>query len=197
VEVTEPAYRLFERQHDLYGAANCAFTLGRALRRLADREQASQYLAESERLFRTIGNRTMAARALCVRIGVALDDGDLDAARSDLAQADADLTTTSRTAELPWWLLERGAAYACQRGEIGGAALLLGTALRRWEAAPAPVDPAERALRERTLEALRRVLGAAALEGKLEAGRALETSEVLALVRQAVAADAFAQVDAQ
>ncbi len=30
IEVTEPNYRLFTREHDVFGAATCAFTLGRA-----------------------------------------------------------------------------------------------------------------------------------------------------------------------
>jgi tetratricopeptide (TPR) repeat protein len=192
VEVTGPAYHLFARHHDHYYAATCAFTLGRALWRLAAYEQANQYLSEAERLYRAIDNRTLAARALCVRAGVALASGDLAGARGHLARAYADLTVSSRTTDLSWWFLERAAAYACQCGAYDTAAPLFGEALRRWEIAPAPIDPAERDLRERTRASLQNSLDASTLARHSNAGSELETGQLVALVRRVVAADVLA-----
>ena len=64
IEVTEPNYHLFTREHDVFGAATCAFTLGRAQWRAGDVEAARAYLDEAERLFRNLGNPAMAARIL-------------------------------------------------------------------------------------------------------------------------------------
>ena len=186
VEVTKPAYDLFVRQHDLYGAATCAFTLGRALWRLTDGEQAKQYLSESEQLYRTIDNRALAARALCVRASVALDGGDLTAAQSDLVKACTDLTALSRTAGLPWWLLERVAAYACQRGQRRAAAQLLGAATQLWEAAPAPVDPSEHNQRAHMLAALHGALDEPEVDELMCEGRALAGDGVVRTVRRVV-----------
>jgi tetratricopeptide (TPR) repeat protein len=193
VEVTEPVYRLFVRHHDHYCAATSAFILGRALWRLAAYERASHYLSEAERLYRSIDNRTMAARALGVRAGVALDSGCLDSARDTLARAYAALTVASRTTDLSWWFLERAAAYACQRAAISYAAPLFREALRRWEIAPAPIDPAERDLRERTRAVLQNALDGTILARHSDAeSNELEPGQLIALVRRVVADDVLA-----
>jgi tetratricopeptide (TPR) repeat protein len=194
VEVTEPVYLLFARHHDHYCAATSAFILGRALWRLTAYEQANQYLSEAERLYRSIDNRTMAARALCVRAGIALDSGCLDGARGHLARAYADLTVPSRTMDLSWWFLERAAAYACLCGAYDMAAPLFREALRRWEIAPAPIDPAERDLRESTRALLQNALGGSTLARHSDAGSELETGQLVELVRRVVGADMPAQV---
>src|SRR6185437_4984330 len=87
IEVTEPNYHLFAREHDLYGAATCAFTLGRAYGRASGEETGRAYLEEAERLFRALGNPMMAARIRYYCATFALLIGRIAAARHDLAQA--------------------------------------------------------------------------------------------------------------
>jgi len=93
IDVTEPNYQLFSREHDVYGAATCAFTLGRAYWRAGDGETGRQYLDEAERMFRNLGNPAMAARILYFRATFALEANDVAAARRDLAAQGRNATT--------------------------------------------------------------------------------------------------------
>jgi non-specific serine/threonine protein kinase len=101
-----------------------------------------------------------------------------------LARAEAPTTNDARAA-----LAEAWTAYACQCGAYDAAAPLFGEALRRWEIAPAPMDPAERDLRERTRASLQHALDASTLARRSSMGSELETGQLVALVRRVVAAD--------
>ena len=184
--MAEPAYRLFVRYHDTFGIAATAFTLARAHWRLSAGIEASKYATEAERHFRTLGNLVQAARAQCVRAGVAFCEDNLSVAYQDLSQALADLTSQSRASDLPQWLIERVAVHAYREGHVLRAAHLLGAARRRWDAVSAPVDPAERDLGHRTLRALGSVLGKVRLNELLREGMALANDEVLHVAWQAL-----------
>src|SRR5262249_24822259 len=99
IGVVEPNYRLFVREHDLYCAATCAFTMGRARWRLGDLAAARANLDEAGRLFRDLGNLGTRARVLYFRASLALEQGDTAAARRDLAQALSDLSGQTRERE--------------------------------------------------------------------------------------------------
>ncbi|HEU0025665.1 MAG TPA: tetratricopeptide repeat protein, partial [Ktedonobacterales bacterium] len=173
ITVTEPSYQRFKHAHDNYGAATCAFTLGRAEWRLGHAEAARAYFDEAERLFRGLGNLAIVARIRYFRASLALDQGELETARLDLAQALDTLTGQARASEYIWRLIERAGTLALRRNELERAARLYAAALARHKAAPGPVDPAERDLRARDLERLRAALGEAALEHALSEGQAL------------------------
>ncbi len=72
IEVTEPIYRLFTREHVIFGAATCAFTLGRAQWRLGRRSGRARLLDEAEQLFRNLGNLSIVVRVLYFRASLAL-----------------------------------------------------------------------------------------------------------------------------
>jgi tetratricopeptide (TPR) repeat protein len=184
VAVVEPNYQLFVCEHAAFGAATCAFTLGRAQWRLGDAEAARSYLDEAERLFRTLGNPIMAARIRYVRASLALDHGDIAAARRDLAQALADLTSQARASEYVWWLVERTGTLVCRNGEAEQAARLYGAALSHRAATSGSIEPAERDMRARDLEWLRATLGEGALADRLAEGQRLAVDDILAVVRQ-------------
>ena len=184
VEVTEPSYRLFLREHDIFGVATCAMTLGRAYWRLGNRKAAHAALDEAEQLFRSLGNRTLAARIRYIHASLALEEGDSETVRADLAQALDDLAGQTREGEYIWWLVERAATLACLRGALEHAAQLYAAAIARRDATPAPLDPAERALRERDLACLRAALGDTALDSALTAGRSLSQDDAIALMRE-------------
>ncbi|HEX6797776.1 MAG TPA: tetratricopeptide repeat protein [Ktedonobacterales bacterium] len=183
VEVTEPSYRLFLREHDIFGVATCAITLGRAHWRLGDFAAARAELDDAEQLFRSLGNQTMAARIRYIRASLALEAGDSETARADLVQALDDLSGQTREGEYIWWLVERAAALACRRGALERAAQLYAAALAHRDATPMPLDPAERALRARDLACLLAVLGNDARESAFAAGRALSRDDAIALMR--------------
>src|SRR5262249_61591623 len=77
IEVVEPNYRLFVREHDRYCAAVCALTLGRAQGRLGNAAAARAYLDEAERLFRALGNLGSRARVLYFRASLLMQEGNL------------------------------------------------------------------------------------------------------------------------
>jgi predicted ATPase/DNA-binding XRE family transcriptional regulator len=184
IEVTLPAYQLFTHERDAYGAATCAFTLGRAEWRLGHAEATRAYLDEAENLFRALGNRAIVARISYYRASLALEQGKREAACRDLAQALDDLDGRAHASEFIWRLVERAGSLALQRGEPDRAARLYAAAQALYEAAPGPVDPAERDLRALDLERLRAALGESMLEQAFTVGRALSQSEAIALARQ-------------
>ncbi len=184
IEVTEPNYRLFKHQHDHFGAATCAVTLGRAEWRLGNAEAARDYFDEAERLFRGLGNLAILAHIRYFRASLARSQGETESARLDLAQALDELSGQTRQREYLWELIERAGTLALRRDEPERAARLYGVALAHRDATPGPVDPAERDLRARDLAQLRATLGEAALETCLAEGRALAQDEVMALARQ-------------
>ncbi len=184
VEVVEPSYQLFVREHDTFGVATCAFTLGRAYWRLGNSDAARASLDEAERLFRSLGNLAMAARIRYFRASLALDVGDAVAARVDLGQALDDLAGQAREGEYIWWLVERAATLACRRDQHERAACLYAAAIRNRDARPGPIEPAERTLRSRDLDCLRAALGDSALQDALAAGRTLSQAEAVTLVRE-------------
>jgi predicted ATPase/DNA-binding XRE family transcriptional regulator len=184
IEVTEPNYHLFTREHDVFGAATCAFTLGRAQWRAGDGEAARAYLDEAERLFRNLGNPAMAARILYFRASLALEQGELVAARQDLAQALDDLAGQMRADEYTWWLVERAATLARFCGASAQAALLYAAGISHRDAIGALVEPAEREMRARDREWLQCVMGEAALASVLEEGRSLSLDDATANLSQ-------------
>jgi predicted ATPase/DNA-binding XRE family transcriptional regulator len=187
IEVVEPNYRLFAREHDLYCAATCAFTLGRAHWRLGDADAARAYLDEAARLFRDLGNLGARVRVLYFRASLALEQGDIAVSRRDLSQALEDLSGQSREREHIWWLVERGGTLASRQRMPGQAATLYAAAIARRNAVPTLLEPAERELRDRDLEALRATLGETALADAMTAGEAFSLEEALTLLRETLA----------
>ena len=189
IEVTEPNYHLFTREHDVFGAATCAFTLGRAQWRAGDGEAARAYLDEAERLFRNLGNPAMAARIRYFRASLALEQGELVAARQDLAQALDDLAGQMRANEYTWWLVERAATLARLCGTPAQAALLYAAGTTHRDALGSLVEPAERVMRERDRAWLQRVMGEAALASALAEGRSLSLDDAIAHLTQMLQAE--------
>jgi predicted ATPase/DNA-binding XRE family transcriptional regulator len=186
IEVTEWNYQLFTREHDMYGAATCAFTLGRAYWRAGDSIAGREYLSEAERLFRTLGNPAMAARILYFRATFALEAHDVAAAHRDLAQALGDLSGQGRANEYIWWLAERAGTLARARGEPEQAARLYAAGTSHRDAIPGPVEPVEREMRARDLAWLRETMEEATLACALSEGQALPLDEVVGSVREAL-----------
>jgi tetratricopeptide (TPR) repeat protein len=187
IEITLRGHHVFKDEHDSYGAATCAFTLGRAEWRSGHVEAARAYFDEAERLFRDLGNRAIVARIQSCRAGLALDQGDVEAARRDLAQALDGLGGQARGGEAIGSVVERVGALALRRGDPERAARLYAAALAHREVIPGPVDPAERDQRAGDLERLRAALGAEGLERALAEGHALSCDEAVALARKELA----------
>ena len=82
------------------------------------------------------------------------------------------------------WLVERVGTLACRQGAPERAARLYGAAITQRDAAPGPLDPAERDLRARDLERLRATLGEDAFAAAYAAGQRLSLDEALALARR-------------
>jgi tetratricopeptide (TPR) repeat protein len=162
----------------------CAFTLGRAHWRLGDLAVARAYLDEAGRLFRDLGNLGTRARVLYFRASLALEQGDIAAARRDLAQALSELSGQAREREDIWGLVERAGVLACRRGEPEQAARLYGAAIAHRDASPRPIEPAEREMRARDLDWLRSMLGESILTAYLTEGRAHSLNDAVGLVRQ-------------
>jgi predicted ATPase/DNA-binding XRE family transcriptional regulator len=184
IEVTEPNYHLFTREHDVYGAATCAFTLGRAYWRAGDSEAGRHYLDEAERLFRNLGNPAMAARILYFRATFALEASDVAAARRDLAQALGDLSGQVRASEYLWWLAERTGTLARTCGKPEQAARLYAAGTSHRDAIRGPVEPVEREMRARDLAWLQQTMGEATLACALGEGQALALDEAVATLRE-------------
>ena len=184
IAVTEPNYHLFTREHDLFGAATCAFTLGRAHGRMGDEAAAGGYLEEAERLFRALGNPMMAARVRYFRASFALATRRIAVAQRDLAQALDDLAGQPRADEYLWWLIERAGTLARCYGEAEQTARFHAAGVSHRDALPAPLEPAERALRSSDLAWLQTALGEVALECALAEGRALARDEATAALRE-------------
>ncbi len=187
ISVTEPSYQRFLRLRDIFGAATCAFTLGRAQWRVGQLDRARAHLDVAESLFRALGNPNMAARILYFRASVATEQEDIKAARDDLTQALDDLSSKARESEYLWWLVERAGTLACQQGKPDRAVRLYAAALAHRGAAQRPMEPAECALRERDLADLRVALGETAWTDALAAGQAVTDDEAIALVRRELA----------
>jgi predicted ATPase/transcriptional regulator with XRE-family HTH domain len=187
IEVTEPSYHIAEREHSAFWAATCAFTLGRADWRLGAADNASAFLDEALHRFETLGSAVMSARVRYVRASLALEGGDVEAAQRDLAQALADLAGRPDASEYLWWLVERVGTLASRRGALDRAARLHGAAVASRDAAPRPLEPAERELRARDRESLRVGLGEAALATLLAEGQTLTLDAAVAMARQELA----------
>jgi predicted ATPase/DNA-binding XRE family transcriptional regulator len=184
IEVAAPAYQLFAERHDAFGIATSAFILARAEWRLGHVEAARAYLDEAERLFRSLDSRVTVARVRYVRASLALDQGDTEEARRELAQALDELDGQAHESEAVWPLIERVGTLALQWSSLERAARLYAAALARREAIPGPVDPAERNLRARDLGQLRAALGAERLEQALAEGWALSWDDAVTLARE-------------
>ena len=180
--VTEPNYQLFSREHDFYGAATCAFTLGRAYGRAGDQQTCRAYLDEAERLFYALGNPMMAARIRYFRASFALLAHDIAAARQDLARALADLADQPRADEYLWWLVERAGTLARFRGATERAARLYAAGVSHRDTLPGPLEPAERELRAADLAWLQAAFGEPALEQALAEGQALSRDDAAAML---------------
>ncbi|HEX2346945.1 MAG TPA: tetratricopeptide repeat protein, partial [Ktedonobacterales bacterium] len=189
IAVTEPSYRLFAHKRDTFGVAVCALTLGRAEWRQGALEQAHAHLDEAARLFDALGNLGWLARTRYVRASVALEHGDLAAARRDLMAALDNLAGPAHGKDRAWWIIERAATLIALCGAPEIAARLLGAAIAQRAATPAPFEPAERTLRARELERLRVALGADACEERLAAGHALTLEAAIALARRELQRD--------
>ncbi|HEX8995872.1 MAG TPA: tetratricopeptide repeat protein [Ktedonobacterales bacterium] len=187
IEATLSGYRVFQRAHDSYGTATCAFTLGRAEWRSGRPEAARAYFDEAERLFRNLGNQATVARIQYYRASLALDRGDVEAAQRELAQALGGPIERMHKSELVRRVVERVGTLALRRGEPERAAWLYAAALVSREGAAGPVDPAERDLSDGDLERLRLALGEDGLERALAEGRALAWDEVVTLAHEELA----------
>lgn len=181
IEVTVRGYHIFQHAHDSYGAATCAFTLGRAEWRLGQADAARAYFDEAERLFRELGNQAIVARIQYCRASLALDHGDVEAAQCDLAQALDSFVKRPRGSEPVWCVVERVGTLALRRGQPERAALLYAAAVVSYEKVLGPMDPTERDQRTRDLERLQATLGEDGLERALAEGRALSWDEAVAL----------------
>ena len=188
ITMAEPNYRLFVKEGDAFGIATCALTLGRAEWRIREAANARAHLDEAERIFRDLGNPTMVARVRYFRASLALDHGDLAAARDDLTQAIVDLDAQPRASEWLGWIIERVGTLACQRGNMDAATRLCAAAMQQRDAVPGPVDPAERDLRARDWAAITAALDPAALASASAAGQAMTLDTALALAREELAA---------
>jgi len=188
IDVTEQNYQLFSREHDVYGAATCAFTLGRAYWRAGDGETGRQYLDEAERMFRNLGNPAMAARILYFRATFALEANDVAAARRDLAQALGDLSGQVRASEYIWWLAERAGTLARARGEPEQAARLYAAGTSHRDAIRGPVEPVEREMRAHDLAWLQQTMDDATLACALGEGQTLALDEAVAALRETLEA---------
>ena len=140
IEVTEPNYQLFTREHDVFGAATCAFTLGRAQWRQSDGAAARAYLDEAERLFRNLGNpawwRASAIFVLASQSNRAKPSG---APRSNPGARRP--RWPDRANEDTWWLVERAATLAHFCGAPAQAALLYAAGIAHRDALGALVEP--------------------------------------------------------
>jgi predicted ATPase/DNA-binding XRE family transcriptional regulator len=180
IEVTEPNYHLFTREHDIYGAATCAFTLGRAYWRAGEDATGRAYLDEAERLFRNLGNPAMAARILYCRatfILFALQGRDVAGARADLMQALGDLSDQMRANEYIWWLVERAGTLARYQSDAALAARLHAAGVAHRDALTGPLEPVERELRAADLAWLQTALDEDSLACALDERRALSVAE--------------------
>ena len=110
-------------------------------------EAARAYFDEAERLFRDLGNRAIVARIQYYRASLALDQGDVEAARRDLVQALSRFIELTRGNAPDWRVIERMGTLALRRGKPARAARLFAVAQARHQGVPGPVDPAERDLR--------------------------------------------------
>jgi predicted ATPase len=187
VEVTEPNYHLFLRQHDVFCTATCAFTLGRAYWRLGDAGTARAHLAEAERLFRTLGNPVMAARVLYVGASMALEIGDIPGARRDLAEALVEVTGQSPESTSLWWLVERAGTLACRGDDPQTAARLYGAAMAHRDATQEPFEPAECEMRARDVGWLHDTLSERELAACFTEGRQMDPASAVEVLRTVLA----------
>ncbi|HEY7778957.1 MAG TPA: tetratricopeptide repeat protein [Ktedonobacterales bacterium] len=188
IEAVQDAHRQCIQEHDPFGTAICAFTLGRAEWRTGAVADAGAHLDDAERIFRELGNPVMGARVRYVRASLALDLGDAAAARRDLTQAIADLSAQPRPSDYVWWIIERVGTLVRQQGHMEDAARLCAAGITGRAAVPGPMEPDERELRVRDAAALCAALGAGPLAAAAAAGRALTLDGALALARQVLAA---------
>lgn len=193
IEVTEPSYHLFTREHDIFGAAICAFTLGRAQWRAGDAEAGRAYLGEAECLFRNLGNPAMAARILYFRASFALEAHHIAQARQDLAQALDDLSGQIRAKEYIWWLAERAGTLARCYCEPEMSARLCAAGISHRDAFPTPLEPVERELRARDRNWLCATLGEAAFTNAITEGQTLSLDNAAAALAQALHSDQSSQ----
>lgn len=184
VDVVDPNYQLFMQERDFYCVARCAFTLGRAYWRLGDCAAACAYLDEAERLFRNLGNLNKAARVLYFHASLTIEQGDVAAARRDLIQALADVSSQSREREEVWWLVERAGTLVCRQQMPEQATRLYAAAMAHRDAIPALLDPAERDIRTHDLDWLRATLGEVAFASAIAAGESLSLDDAISLLRQ-------------
>lgn len=179
IEVTAPNYHLFTREHDVYGAATCAFTLGRAEWRAGNEETGRAYLDEAERLFRNLGNPAMAARILYFRASFALEARQVAEAQFELVQALDDLSDQMRANEYIWWLAERAGTLTRHCGEPAQAVRLYAAGVSHRSAIPAPLEPLEREMRARDLEWFQTLLGEAVISGAMAAGAIVSLEDIV------------------
>lgn len=184
IEASEPSYQRFKREHDTFGVAICAFTLGRAEWRMGNTVVARAYLDEAEQSFRSLGNLNMVARVLYFRASLALTMKDRAAAQADLSCALEDLSRHAQTSEYIWHVIERSGTLARQRGDAEHAARLYAAALAHRSNTARVVDPAENEMRARDLEWLRATLGEAAFASAQAEGEALSLDDALTEVRR-------------
>lgn len=187
LQAVHAPHQIFTQAHDYFGIAICAFTLGRAEWRLGNAVAARSHLDEAERLFRDLGNPTMTARIRYVRASLALDTGDITAARDDLANAIAELTGQTLADHYLWWIVERVGSLACRQSRMEQAARLCAAGSANRDAVPGPIEPAECDLRMRDQAALHAALDAETLAVATAKGRALTLDAALALARQMLA----------
>jgi predicted ATPase/DNA-binding XRE family transcriptional regulator len=182
IEVTEPNYRLFVHAYDAFGAATCAFTLGRAEWRRGNAAAARAYLDEAEQIFRSLGNLNVVARIRYTRASLAVTQNDCAVAESDLLGALDDLSGQARAHEYIWCIIERAATLACRRNRPADAARLYAVAVSHRETVGGPVEPAELELRARDDEWLKQTWGEAMLASATAEGERLSLDEALAIL---------------
>jgi predicted ATPase/DNA-binding SARP family transcriptional activator len=186
LELHEEARLIADEIGDRLGESTSLINLADVSLARGDDTAAADYAREGVRVARVLEHE--------LRLGTSLLNLGLASLRLGLA-ADA-ATAYDEALEL----FERngyreGAAYgfiglaalAAERGELRGAALLLGAADGQLQVTGAVLESTERPLRDQTLERLTRELGAEALEAQLAEGAALQLGEAIATARRLAA----------
>ncbi|HEX9033675.1 MAG TPA: tetratricopeptide repeat protein [Streptosporangiaceae bacterium] len=163
-----------------WGVANVLYGLGQVARGRADPARAVQYFEAALAIYRQIDARPEMARCLAGTGWVALSQGDLGKAATDLAESmRLSLVTGHRLA------IARGlralAALAGASGDLSVAITLEGAALTMFEAIGTPSSASSRRRLDQLLDAASDALGAESVAALLAAGKQLSPYQAVLL----------------
>ena len=146
-------------------------SLGEAARIRGAWADARRYYEQAIALHRKMGHPVGMSVTLC-NLGAALcDDGDLEGSRACYLEALPSLRELGNAVGVSLALDGLG-AVAAKRAEWERAARLAGAAAAWREATGGELEPADRSMRERTLQVVRERLGEAAFTTSMDEGRA-------------------------